>query len=72
MLNYLDLGLSSAGGALFMAHQVAKEAMASLGGERQAVRSIGQIAGAAGQLAGSVGQFAGSVGRAAGGLSGLV
>lgn len=71
VLNYQDLGLSSAGGALFMAHQVAKEAMASIGGERQAVRSMGQVAGAAGQLAGSAGQLAGSVGRVAGGLSGL-
>jgi len=30
VLNYQDLGLLSPGGALFMAHQVAKEAMASL------------------------------------------
>ena len=32
VLNYQDLGLSSPGGALFMAHQVAKEAMATLSG----------------------------------------
>jgi len=32
VLNYQDLGLLSAGGALFMAHQVAKEVMATLGG----------------------------------------
>ncbi len=32
VLNYQDLGMSSAGGALFMAHQVAKEVMATLGG----------------------------------------
>lgn len=32
VLNYQDLGLSSPGGALFMAHQVAKEAMATLNG----------------------------------------
>lgn len=32
VLNYQDLGLSSPGGALFMAHQVAKETMATLGG----------------------------------------
>ena len=32
VLTYHDLGLVSAGGALFMAHQVAKEVMATLGG----------------------------------------
>jgi hypothetical protein len=32
VLNYQDLGLLSVGGALFMAHQVAKEVMATLGG----------------------------------------
>jgi hypothetical protein len=32
VLNYHDLGLASAGGALFMAHQVVKEVMATLGG----------------------------------------
>jgi hypothetical protein len=32
VLTYQDLGLASAGGALFMAHQVAKEVMATLGG----------------------------------------
>jgi len=32
VLNYQDLGLSSLGGALFMAHQVAKEQMATLSG----------------------------------------
>ncbi|MCX6925813.1 MAG: hypothetical protein NT154_21795 [Verrucomicrobia bacterium] len=32
VLNYQDLGLFSAGGALFMAHQVAKEVMATIGG----------------------------------------
>lgn len=32
VLTYQDLGLVSAGGALFMAHQVAKEVMATLGG----------------------------------------
>jgi hypothetical protein len=31
VLNYQDLGLLSAGGALFMAHQMAKEVMARLG-----------------------------------------
>lgn len=38
VLTYQDLGLASAGGALFMAHQVAKEVMATLGG-------VGAIAG---------------------------
>ena len=32
VLNYQDLGLVSVGGALFMVHQVAKEAMATLSG----------------------------------------
>jgi hypothetical protein len=32
VLNYQDLGLLTPGGALFMAHQVAKEAMATLNG----------------------------------------
>ena len=32
VLNYQDLGLSSVGGALFMVHQVAKEAMATING----------------------------------------
>jgi hypothetical protein len=32
VLSYHDLGLLSVGGALFMAHQVAKEIMASIGG----------------------------------------
>ena len=32
VLNYQDLGLVSVGGALFMAHQVTKEVMATIGG----------------------------------------
>ena len=32
VLNYQDLGLLSAGGAIFMAHQVIKEVMATIGG----------------------------------------
>jgi hypothetical protein len=32
VLNYRDLGLTSPGGALFMAHQLLKEAMATLHG----------------------------------------
>lgn len=39
VLNYQDLGLLSVGGALFMAHQIMKEVMATIGG-------IGNIAGA--------------------------
>ena len=38
VLTYHDLGLLSAGGALFMAHQIAKEVMATIG-------SVGSIAG---------------------------
>ena len=38
VLNYHDLGLLSVGGALFMAHQIAKEVMATIGG-------VGAIAG---------------------------
>jgi hypothetical protein len=40
VLNYQDLGLASVGGALFMAHQIMKEVMATIGG-------VGNIAGAA-------------------------
>lgn len=32
VLNYQDLGLLSAGGAIFMAHQIIKEVMATIGG----------------------------------------
>jgi hypothetical protein len=32
VLNYNDLGLPSAGGAIFMAHQIIKEVMATIGG----------------------------------------
>jgi hypothetical protein len=38
VLNYQDLGLASVGGTLFMAHQIAKEVMATIGG-------VGSIAG---------------------------
>jgi len=38
VMNYRDLGLLSAGGTLFMAHQIAKEVMATIG-------SAGKIAG---------------------------
>jgi hypothetical protein len=40
VLNYQDLGLMSVGGALFMAHQVIKEAMATING-------LGSISGSA-------------------------
>lgn len=40
VLNYQDLGLLSVGGALFMAHQIMKEVMATIGG-------VSNIAGAA-------------------------
>ncbi|MCA1553168.1 MAG: hypothetical protein LC737_02190, partial [Chloroflexi bacterium] len=40
VLNYTDLGLLSVGGALFMAHQVVKEVMATLNG----VSSISGVA----------------------------
>lgn len=39
VLNYQDLGLASAGGAIFMAHQIIKEVMATIGG-------VGNVAGA--------------------------
>jgi hypothetical protein len=40
VLTYQDLGLATPGGALFMAHQVVKEVMATIGG-------VSNIAGAA-------------------------
>jgi len=40
VLNYNDLGLISAGGGIFMAHQVVKEAMAVLGSVRGALSSL--------------------------------
>lgn len=39
VLNYQDLGLLSVGGAMFMAHQIIKEVMATIGG-------VGNVAGA--------------------------
>lgn len=41
VLNYQDLGVASAGGAMFMAHQIAKETMASIG-------AVGSVLGAGG------------------------
>jgi Contractile injection system tube protein len=64
VLNYNDLGLLSVGGALFMAHQVVKENMASLAGRPRVVRGVSQVAGEVAQLPGAVAQ-------AAGGLPGL-
>lgn len=52
VLNYQDLGLLSVGGTLFMAHQVVKEVMASIGG-------VSNIAGA---VSGSV-SLSASIGR---------
>lgn len=43
VLNYQELGLASAGGALFMAHQIAKEAMATINGGSAIAGSIGSI-----------------------------
>lgn len=40
VLNYNDLGLTSTGGSMFMAHQVVKEAMAVLGSVRGALSSL--------------------------------
>jgi hypothetical protein len=37
VLNYHDLGMVSAGGALFLAHQIAKEVMGAVGGVAGAV-----------------------------------
>jgi hypothetical protein len=41
VLSYYDLGLLSVGGALFMAHQVAKEVMATIGGVGTITGSVG-------------------------------
>lgn len=46
ILSYYDLGLLSAGGALFMAHQVAKEVMATV----NSAGSIGNLGGAGANL----------------------
>ena len=45
VLNYKDLGLMSPGGALFMAHQVMKEAMATLNTVANAPAILGAIGG---------------------------
>jgi hypothetical protein len=51
VLNYYDLGFPSVGGALFLGHQLLKEAMATI----QGVGTIANAASsAAGALAGSV------------------
>ena len=43
VLNYQDLGLASVGGALFMAHQIAKETMATISVGGAAAASIGSL-----------------------------
>ena len=43
VLNYQDLGLASVGGALFMAHQIAKETMATISGGGAVAASIGSL-----------------------------
>ena len=45
VLNYRDLGLLSPGGALFMAHQLIKEGMATLNGVGAAVTAAGNFSG---------------------------
>ncbi len=47
VLNYRDLGLLSPGGALFMAHQLIKEGMATLNGVGAAVSAVGNISASA-------------------------
>ncbi len=46
VLTYEDLGLASVGGALFMAHQVAKEALATVNGASTAAFSVSAVLGA--------------------------
>lgn len=48
VLSYHDLGLATAGGALFMAHQVAKEAMATIGGGGAVAGAVGSVLGVGG------------------------
>jgi hypothetical protein len=48
VLNYRDLGLASAGGALFMAHQIVKETMATMNGVAALSGSISVSAGIGG------------------------
>ena len=59
VLNYQDLGLKSVGGALFMAHQVAKEAMATLSGLGNV--GLGSIASPASSALGNIASSASSV-----------
>jgi len=54
VLTYQDLGLLSPGGALFMAHQVAKEVMATLAGVSSVAGSVtGAVSGMASASAGA-------------------
>jgi hypothetical protein len=48
VLTYEDLGLASVGGALFMAHQVAKEALATVNGASSTAFSVSAVLGAGG------------------------
>lgn len=43
VLNYHDLGLASVGGGMFMAHQIAKETMATISGGGAVAGAIGSI-----------------------------
>jgi hypothetical protein len=43
VLNYADLGLASPGGALFMAHHVAKEVMAQVSSASDAARAASLV-----------------------------
>lgn len=45
VLNYRDLGLPTPGGALFMAHQIAKEALAVLNTANTAVNAAASLGG---------------------------
>jgi hypothetical protein len=47
VLTYQDLGLTSAGGALFLAHHVAKEVMATLGGAAAAAQGVASFSASA-------------------------
>lgn len=51
VLNYQDLGLLSAGGAIFMAHQIIKEVMATIGG----VGNVAAVASGSFSTSGSIG-----------------
>jgi hypothetical protein len=55
VLSYHDLGLTSVGGALYLANQIIKESMASLAGASNALGAVSNAAvGASGAVSGSV------------------